>query len=70
MDRAFRPSAIRWRTFAALNGYGLNDGMAACQPAGIPAAADYPDFETLKRRWTEIESDLLAYVASLRTERS
>ncbi len=32
---------------------------------GIPAAADYPDFETLKRRWTEIENDLLAYIASL-----
>ena len=34
-------------------------------PAGIPAAADYPDFETLKRRWTEVESDLLGYIASL-----
>ena len=32
---------------------------------GIPAATDYPDFETLKRRWTEVESDLLGYIASL-----
>jgi uncharacterized damage-inducible protein DinB len=32
---------------------------------GIPAASDYPDYETLKRRWTEIESDLLGYIASL-----
>jgi uncharacterized damage-inducible protein DinB len=34
-------------------------------PTAIPAAADYPDFETLKRRWTEIEENLLAYIASL-----
>lgn len=33
--------------------------------SGIPAATDYPDFETLKRRWTEIGSDLLGYIASL-----
>jgi uncharacterized damage-inducible protein DinB len=32
---------------------------------GIPAPTDYPDFETLKRRWTEVESDLLGYIASL-----
>ncbi len=35
---------------------------------GIPAATDYPDFETLKQRWTEIESDLLDYVGSLTPE--
>ena len=33
---------------------------------GIPAATDYPDFETLRRRWTGIESDLLGYIASLK----
>ena len=32
---------------------------------GIPAATDYPDFETLKRRWAEVDSDLLGYIASL-----
>ncbi len=32
---------------------------------GIPVASDYPDFETLKRRWSEVGSDLLAYVAAL-----
>lgn len=36
--------------------------------SGIPAATDYPDFETLKRRWTEVDSDLLGYVASLRPD--
>lgn len=33
--------------------------------SGIPAATDYSDYETLKRRWTEIGSDLLGYIASL-----
>lgn len=32
---------------------------------GIPAPTDYPDFETLKRRWTEVGNDLLGYIASL-----
>lgn len=32
---------------------------------GIPAPSDYPDFETLKRHWWEVGSNLLAYVAAL-----
>jgi uncharacterized damage-inducible protein DinB len=35
---------------------------------GIPAASDYPDFETLEHRWTEIERDLLGFIASLKSD--
>lgn len=34
-------------------------------PSTIPSAADYPSLESIRRRWTEIERDLLDYVASL-----
>ncbi len=36
--------------------------------AGLPAAADFPDFESVKRRWAEVERDLTDYVASLTPE--
>lgn len=34
-------------------------------PQGMPQAADYPDFESVRRRSAEVERDLLDYVASL-----
>lgn len=37
-------------------------------PAAIPAAADYPHLEAVRRRWAEVERDLLDYVASLTPE--
>jgi uncharacterized damage-inducible protein DinB len=35
---------------------------------GIPPGSDFPDFESVRRRWTEIERNLLDYVASLTPE--
>jgi uncharacterized damage-inducible protein DinB len=37
-------------------------------PAGLPAAADFPDFETVKRRFAEIDRNLVDYVASLNAD--
>jgi uncharacterized damage-inducible protein DinB len=34
-------------------------------PTGIPGAAGYPDLASVRLRWTEVERDLLDYVASL-----
>ena len=34
----------------------------------IPPASDFPDLESLRRRWDEIERNLLDYVASLTPE--
>lgn len=34
-------------------------------PAGLPSAADFPDFESLRRRLTDMDRDLVDYVASL-----
>ena len=31
----------------------------------LPQATDYPDFESLRRRWAEVERNLLDYIASL-----
>ncbi len=39
--------------------------MAACLREEFQQRSDYPDFETLKRRWSEVGSNLLAYVAAL-----
>jgi uncharacterized damage-inducible protein DinB len=37
-------------------------------PNALPNAADYPNLETLRARWNEIERDLLDYVVSLSNE--
>jgi uncharacterized damage-inducible protein DinB len=37
-------------------------------PAAIPSAADYLNLEAVRCRWSEIERDLLDYVASLTPE--
>ncbi|HXQ26583.1 MAG TPA: DinB family protein [Candidatus Acidoferrales bacterium] len=37
-------------------------------PTGLPVAADSPDFESVRRRWTEVERDLTDYIASLTPE--
>ena len=37
-------------------------------PAGLPAAKDFPDLESVRRRWTEVERDLTDYIASLTPE--
>jgi uncharacterized damage-inducible protein DinB len=37
-------------------------------PASIPNAADYPDFESMRRRWAEVEHDLLTYIKRLAPE--
>ncbi len=37
-------------------------------PAGLPSAADFPDFETVKRRFAEIDRNLVDYVASLNAD--
>lgn len=37
-------------------------------PNTIPSAADYPNLESVRRRWLEVERDLLDYVASLTPE--
>jgi uncharacterized damage-inducible protein DinB len=34
-------------------------------PAALPSAADFPDLETVRRRFAEIDRDLVDYVASL-----
>jgi uncharacterized damage-inducible protein DinB len=34
-------------------------------PTSLPVAADFPDFESVKRRYAEVERNLLDYVASL-----
>jgi uncharacterized damage-inducible protein DinB len=34
-------------------------------PSGLPSAADFPDLETLRRRFAEIDRNLVDYVASL-----
>jgi uncharacterized damage-inducible protein DinB len=34
-------------------------------PNGLPAAADFPDLETVRRRLTEMDRNLIDYVASL-----
>ncbi len=34
-------------------------------PNAIPSADGFPDFESVRRRWTEVERNLLDYVASL-----
>jgi uncharacterized damage-inducible protein DinB len=37
-------------------------------PTGIPTPAGFPDFESVRRRWAEVECNLLDYVASLTQE--
>jgi uncharacterized damage-inducible protein DinB len=37
-------------------------------PAGLPVARDFPDLESVRRRWTEVERDLIDYIASLTPE--
>ena len=37
-------------------------------PVAIPSATDYPNLESVRRRWLEVERDLLDYVASLTPE--
>jgi uncharacterized damage-inducible protein DinB len=37
-------------------------------PTGLPVAADFPDLESVRRRWAEIERDLVDYIASLTQE--
>ena len=37
-------------------------------PAAIPSAADYPNLDTVRRRWAEVERDMLDYVAALTPE--
>lgn len=34
----------------------------------LPQAAEFPDLETLRRRWQEVERNLLDYIASLTPE--
>lgn len=34
-------------------------------PAGLPSAADFPDLETLRRRFAEMDQNLVDYAASL-----
>jgi uncharacterized damage-inducible protein DinB len=37
-------------------------------PTGLPVAADFPDLESVRRRWAEVERDLVDYIASLTQE--
>lgn len=37
-------------------------------PTGLPSAADFPDFETVQRRFAEIDRNLVDYAASLTTD--
>lgn len=37
-------------------------------PAGLPVAKDFPDLESVRRRWAEVERDLIDYIASLTPE--
>jgi uncharacterized damage-inducible protein DinB len=34
-------------------------------PSGLPSAADFPDLDTLRRRFAEIDRNLVDYIASL-----
>jgi uncharacterized damage-inducible protein DinB len=34
-------------------------------PTRLPAAADFPDLPSLRKRWMEVETDLLAFVQGL-----
>jgi len=38
-------------------------------PTSLPTAADYPDLLSLRKRWAEVENDLLAFVRGLTPER-
>ncbi|MBI3663540.1 MAG: DinB family protein [Acidobacteria bacterium] len=38
-------------------------------PTGLPAAEDFPDLPSLRKRWEEVEADLLAFVRGLTAER-
>ena len=37
-------------------------------PTALPPASDFPDLESVRRRWAEVERNLLDYVASLTQE--
>ena len=37
-------------------------------PSSIPSAADRPNLESVRQRWSEIERDLLDYIASITTK--
>jgi uncharacterized damage-inducible protein DinB len=37
-------------------------------PNGLLSAADFPDLESVRRRWAEVERNLLDYIASLTPE--
>jgi uncharacterized damage-inducible protein DinB len=37
-------------------------------PGAIPSADDYPNLASVRRRWAEVERDLLDYIASLTPE--
>jgi uncharacterized damage-inducible protein DinB len=37
-------------------------------PSALPSAADFPDFETTQRRFTEIDRNLVDYAASLNAD--
>lgn len=37
-------------------------------PQGLPVAADFPDLESVRRRWAEVERDLTDFIASLTPE--
>lgn len=37
-------------------------------PDKFPPATDFPTMETTRRRWAQVESNLLAYIASLKPE--
>lgn len=37
-------------------------------PGGLRSATDFPDFESLRRRWAEVERNLIDYIASLQAE--
>src|SRR5215475_13797817 len=37
-------------------------------PSGFPTAADFPDLETTRRKFTEIDSNLVDYAASLNAD--
>ncbi|MCL4524360.1 MAG: DinB family protein, partial [Acidobacteria bacterium] len=38
-------------------------------PTKLPAATDFPDLTSLRKRWSEVETDLLAFVNGLTAER-
>lgn len=37
-------------------------------PSGLRPPSDFPDFDSLRRRWAEVERNLIDYVASLKAE--